>query len=240
MRVSHLDARRLMALSPTDSADRWLSALAESGVLRTEGAAEGSVRAQMSALYEALWSVASLEETVAAGRVTSRIHFAPPAGWWFGVPIGYAVCFLIALSRSHFEDRLLTFAVLLNVLGAAAIGLMAWVLAASWSWRRQRRREAAEAAAERAEKMAMVVEQVSALCEQTFALRSGERVVVCCPDLRWVEDALRERPPVGHDARRDALQEARQSLRDAVQQIASQPEPDRRLLIIDREQVPGG
>lgn len=240
MRVSHLDARRLMALSPKDSADRWLSVLASSGVLRSAGAAEGSVRARMSALYEALWSVAALEETVAAGRVTSRIHFAPPAGWWFWLPIGYVVCFLIALSRSHFEDRLLTFAVLLNVLGAAAIGLMVWVLAATWSWRRQRRREAAEAAAERVEKMAGVVEQVSALCAQTFAIRSGDQVVVSCPDLRWIEDALRDLPLVGHDARRAALQEARQSLRDAVQQIASQPEPDRRLLLIDRERIPGG
>ena len=65
------------------------------------------------------WSVASLEETIAAGRVTDRIHFAPPAGWWFWMPIGDVFSFLIALSQNDCDDRLL-----INVLGAAALGLI--------------------------------------------------------------------------------------------------------------------
>ncbi len=234
MRVIHLDARRLAGLSVSDSADRWLSTLASAGVGRAGDAPAGSERAEMSALIEELWRVAALEEVIAAGRVTSRFHFAPPRRWWLWLPIGYALCLLIALSRTHFEDRLITFAVLLNVLGAAAVGVVLWVLAASFSWRRQRQRAAAEAADERSLRMAALVRRQAALLERTFALRTGDRVVVNCPDLRWVEDELRRLPPSGHDARRRALQDARQTLHDAIQVIARQPDPDSRLLLLDR------
>ena len=239
MRIVHLDARRLTLLSPSESAARWLSVLAAAGVVRVSDAAAGSVRAQMSDLYEGVWSVVRLEEIIAAGRVTHRIHLAPPAGWWFWMPIGYVLSFLIALSQDPFEDRLLTFGVLLNVLVAAALGLMAWVLAATWSWRRERRREAAAAAAERAEQLAALTRQLAVLTEQTFALCSGDRLLVSCPDLRWVEDALRDLPPVGHDARQAALLEARQALRAAIQDMAHQSEPDSSRLRIDRSAVPG-
>ena len=235
MRLIHLDTRLLSRLHPDDRAERWLNTMAEAGIWKGVPGAAGSPPAVMTGLYEQLWAIAALEETMAAGRVTDKVHLAPPAKWWLWLPLAYLMCLLIALQRTHVDDRMMTFATGLLLIGGAAVGLMVWVMAATWSWRREKRRDAAVAREEREQRMAALSQQLSVLSAEPFVVRSGERLLVNCPDLRWVEDEIRALSPSRDVERLRVLQAARQRLQDSIQRLLQQPDQAPGGLQLDRD-----
>ena len=223
MRIIHLDSHQLTNLDARDSGDRWLKALAGAGVVRGDGAPAGSPQEEMHALYTEAWQLVSLEETLAAARVTDAITLAPPRRWWLSLPMAYVASFFIALTRTEFGDRLRTFGGLLVAFSVLAVGLGVWICAATWSLRRRKRAAGAAAAALRSAVVARMLRRRDALLERPFALRAGEALVVNAPDLRWVEAQLRALPVQGAAMRRAALQQARARIREGVQALYRSP-----------------
>jgi len=220
---SPLDAARLSALSPRDSGARWLSVLAEAGVERLRG--DGPPHRAMAALYDAAWSLSSHDEAVTETRVTDKLHFSAPPGMWLLVPGLYVGFILLAAFRNDFGARLVAFGALWSMAGLAALGVLLWIAAATWSLRAARRQQHTDAQQARAVAARAVARARDTLLSEPFVLRVREnRFLQHVPDLNRIEKEMRTLAPT--DPQFAALQQQRAALTAAVTALRQAP-PER-------------
>lgn len=215
-----LDAERLATLSPRDSGDRWLKVVADAGVERLD--ADAPPHRAMSALYEAAWALAEHDAQVTELRVADRFHFYAPPGWWLALPALYLLFIFLAAFRDEFGARLMLFASLWGLLAAAAIGVLLWITAATWSQRARKRARLEDARASREAAARAVLEARAALLAQPFVLRvRGQRFVSHAPRLQVIRDQLRRLSPDAPE--RPALLAERDRIQAALAEHRQQP-----------------
>lgn len=183
VRALRWNAERLRAMGSHEGSEAWLRALVQSHTLRGVDDGGDSPVARMERLYQLAGSLEPLERQVKRGQARLTLRFALPRWAILWVPGLWAVAFGLALFRRNFEDRLLTFAGVWVVFGVLAVGVVGWNLAVEGRARQQRRAEARGAHARRTEVWAALGRTVSELAEGPFVVRSGDRLVVHCPEL---------------------------------------------------------
>ena len=226
-----LDFRLLEHLSERDGAERWLKGFADAGLARA-GASEEAAAAELEALGTLLWSVASLEEDIAADQGERALYFSLSGRAWIWIVLAYFCAFFAVLERAV-AVRMTSFAILGIVFVGVLLGPMLWVMAVTWSERRRARQRVEEARQARAQAMSELRQRLAALQQQPFVFRSGDAVVINCPELRWVESEIRRLAGSGSDPQQARLHSMRDQLRAAIQTLARQEVPDPALLSLD-------
>lgn len=219
LRPLRWNAGTLGALGPRDSSERWLPALIQSHTLRGVDAPPGSPPARMERLYTLTEELAQLEVALRRAEAPLRLVYALPPHAVLWVPAFWLLSFWFALLQDSFEERLLAFAGAWAALAAGAVALIAWNNWAEWQLRREQRGAARQAQERREQVWAALRHEREALAATPWVVRSGERLVVHCPDLDWLEQRLLAQPED------PALEAALEALRSALDQhLASPPE----------------
>lgn len=207
-RALDLDVQRLAALDPRDDSERWLRALADSGLPSKLEGEPGSPQALISALYAGAWEMSELEPVIRRGKVRLTLTFVGPP-WTLGIPVGiWVLALLISFTQDGTEQRLLTFARVWTWAFFGALCLLGWMAWANMNARRLQREDAEAAKARRDEVVAELVRAREALLALPFVARLPRVVLVNNPALVELREALRRAPPSEHPpllARREAL-----------------------------------
>ena len=91
------------------------------GIQWLQSLARASVRSQDGGLGERAYGLAreldAVDEEIADTFVLDIMFFPLPKGWWWKMPLLYAGGFLWAAQEDHYEDRLISWAWALTILG---------------------------------------------------------------------------------------------------------------------------